>query len=147
MSRFSKASIIRIVIRGFRSLENVTVDLKPVTVLVGPNGSGKSSFVDALAFLRQALEKSPQAAFESRGGFNQVLTRTGTRPQAVSIDLQVQSRSPAAFTSSYFVRFAQKERPVRLVIEERCEIKIGPEREARRFAVENGEWQESVGGI
>ena len=35
-------------IKNFRSLRDVSVDLRPLTVLVGPNDSGKSSFLSAL---------------------------------------------------------------------------------------------------
>jgi len=155
MSKFSKALITRVVVRGFRSLENVTVDLEPVTVLVGPNGSGKSSFVDALAFLRQALHSSPQAAFESRGGFEEVRTRTGSRPKALSIEVQIQSRAPDTFSGSYFAQFELKTRPKRLAVEEGCEMTIGPstssghrpERAVHRFCVQDGKWTESVEGV
>ena len=102
MSEFSEAIITRVVVRGFRSLENVAVDLDKVTVLVGPNGSGKSSFVDALAFLQQSLTASPQEAFQSRGGVEQVLTQTGQRPVTISIKVHIQSRAPGDFAGTYF---------------------------------------------
>ena len=35
--------LTRIHIRGFRSLENVTLDLRGLTVLIADNGSGKST--------------------------------------------------------------------------------------------------------
>lgn len=38
----------RLVIQNFRSLEEVAIDLDPLTALVGPNGSGKSSILRAL---------------------------------------------------------------------------------------------------
>ena len=147
MNRFSKALLTRVVVRGFRSLENVTVNLGPVTVLVGPNGSGKSSFIDALAFLRQALHSSPQAAFQSRGGFDQVLIQTGSKPDTVSIEVQIQSRTEAAFSGSYFVRFELKKRPARLAVEESCEMTVGPERAVHRFRVKEGQWKVSVEGV
>lgn len=148
MSKISEALITRVVVRGFRSLENVAVDLGPVTVLAGPNGSGKSSFVDALAFLQEALNRSPQVAFESRGGFDQVLTRTGHRPSTVALEVEIQSRAPEAFSGHYFVRFGLKERPRRLVVvEESCEMLLGPDQVAHRYRVEKGEWEVSVEGI
>ena len=148
MSRFSEALIRRVVVRGFRSLEKVTVDLEPVTVLAGPNGSGKSSFVDALAFLQEALSRSPQEAFEKRGGFDQVLTQTGHRPDTVALEVQIQSRAPEAFSGHYFVRFGLKDRPRRLVVvEERCEMLLGPDRVAHRYRVEDGAWKVSAEGI
>jgi len=43
--------ITRIHIRNFKSLQDVTVDLGPFTVLIGQNGAGKSSFLQALSLL------------------------------------------------------------------------------------------------
>ena len=55
----------RIRIKGFKSLKDVEVELKPLTVLFGPNASGKSNFLDAL-YLLSRLESSNtvQAAFD-----------------------------------------------------------------------------------
>ena len=41
----------RIKVKNFRCLRNVTVPLRPLTVLVGPNDSGKSAFLMALQYL------------------------------------------------------------------------------------------------
>jgi len=148
MSRFSEALITRVVVRGFRSLEKVDVDLEPVTVLAGPNGSGKSSFVDALAFLCEALDRSPKAAFERRGGFDQVLTRTGHRPKTVALEIGIRSRLPDAYSGQYFVSFGLKERPKRLVVlEESCEMLLGRDRIAHHYRVEDGEWRVAAEGI
>ncbi|MBM4461240.1 MAG: DUF2813 domain-containing protein [Chloroflexi bacterium] len=148
MSQFSEALISRVVVRGFRSLERVIVDLESVTVLAGPNGSGKSAFVDALAFLQEALSKSPQEAFKNRGGFDQVLTLTGHRPDTIALEVQIQSRASEAFAGHYFVQFGRKERPRRLVVvEESCEMLLGPGRIAHRYQVEDGMWTVSAGGI
>ena len=40
--------IRRVVIKKFRALMEVDVELRPLTVLVGPNDSGKSSFLEAI---------------------------------------------------------------------------------------------------
>ena len=41
----------RIKIQGYKSLVDLELDLKPLSVLVGPNASGKSNFLDALQLL------------------------------------------------------------------------------------------------
>jgi len=38
-------------IKGFKSIAEVRVDLRPINVVIGPNGSGKSNFIGAFAFL------------------------------------------------------------------------------------------------
>ena len=55
----------RIEIKGYKSLVDVQVDLKPLVVLFGPNGAGKSNFLDALQLLsRMAVSPTLKAAFE-----------------------------------------------------------------------------------
>jgi predicted ATPase len=147
MSRFSDALITRVVVQGFRSLEHVAVDLGPVTVLVGPNSSGKSSFVNALIFLQQVLYGSPSAVFQDYGGFDEVLTRTGRKPDAISIEVQVQSRTSGEFSGDYFVKFEMRKRPKRLVVTEACEMRTGLEQTMHRFRVEDGRWKVSPEGI
>ncbi len=45
-------------IQNFKSIQDVTVELSPVTVLVGLSGSGKSNFVEAIRFLRDSLRRT-----------------------------------------------------------------------------------------
>ncbi len=52
-----------VTIRNYRSLEDVSVDLGDLTILVGQNGSGKSNFLEALQFLSEALRRGLDAAF------------------------------------------------------------------------------------
>ena len=44
----------RVQIQNFRCLRNVSVPLRPLTVLIGPNDSGKSVFLLALKQLVEA---------------------------------------------------------------------------------------------
>ena len=53
----------RIKVQGYKSLVDLELNLKPLSVLVGPNASGKSNFLDALQLLSrmatcQTLEES-----------------------------------------------------------------------------------------
>ena len=55
----------RIKIQGYKSLVDLELDLKPLSVLVGPNASGKSNFLDALQLLsRIATCHTLEDAFE-----------------------------------------------------------------------------------
>lgn len=49
--------IEQVTIRTFRALKDVSVELRPLTVLVGPNDSGKSSFL-------QAIHRGPSRAYQ-----------------------------------------------------------------------------------
>ena len=55
----------RIRIKGYKSLADAEVTLKPLTVLFGPNASGKSNFLDALQLLsRLATSRTVKEAFD-----------------------------------------------------------------------------------
>jgi predicted ATPase len=57
--------IWRIHIQRYKSLRDVDVSLKPLSVLFGPNAAGKSNFIDALQLLsRIAGSRSLKEAFE-----------------------------------------------------------------------------------
>lgn len=57
----------KVTIRGYRSIENCTVDLGSINILIGPNGSGKSNFISALFFLQNILDKNLQRAVGMAG--------------------------------------------------------------------------------
>jgi predicted ATPase len=55
----------RIVIKGYKSLLDLDVSLRPLSVLFGPNAAGKSNFLDALQLLsRMATSRTLKEAFE-----------------------------------------------------------------------------------
>lgn len=45
-------------VRNFKSIEEATVDLAPLTVVVGPNSSGKSTLLQSLLFVHQSMTDS-----------------------------------------------------------------------------------------
>ena len=57
-----KAFLEKIHIKNFLSLRNVTLPLKPLTVLVGPNASGKSNVLRVLRFLKSMTRETPLPA-------------------------------------------------------------------------------------
>ena len=40
-------------IENFRSLANVSIELRPINVLFGPNGSGKSTLLEAILLVEE----------------------------------------------------------------------------------------------
>ncbi|GIL05456.1 MAG: DNA recombination protein RecF [Betaproteobacteria bacterium] len=57
--------IRRVRIRGYKSLRDVAVELRPLSVLFGPNAAGKSNFLDALQLLSQMVtSRTLKDAFE-----------------------------------------------------------------------------------
>ena len=58
-----------LILKRFRSIPAETVPFGNPTFLVGQNGSGKSNFVDAFAFLAEAMASPLQAVFDRPGAF------------------------------------------------------------------------------
>ena len=77
----------RVRIRGYKSLAFCEVQLQPLTILVGRNGSGKSNFLDALAFLRDAMDGGVTEAARLHGGTEAIRCRT-TDSHAIEIGLE-----------------------------------------------------------
>src|SRR5216110_2696368 len=70
----------RVRIRGYKSIAFCDVTLEPLTVLVGRNAAGKSNFLDALAFLRDLMERRATEAVNERKGWRSILSRHGFAP-------------------------------------------------------------------
>src|SRR6266542_6789043 len=77
----------RVCIRGYKSIAYCDVRLQPLTILVGRNASGKSNFLDALAFLRDALLLNVPEAIKLHGGFPAILCRS-VKSTALSIEIE-----------------------------------------------------------
>lgn len=101
-----KAFLKSIHIENFRSLRNVTLPLKPLTVLVGPNASGKSNVLKTLQVLKSLMtEEKPPPASEiqshlwageaSRINF-QFHTKVGETPTVYKLDLKAETDNPFA---------------------------------------------------
>jgi len=57
-------------IKGYKSFEDVTVELQQLSVILGPNASGKSNFLDAIRLFSKFIsKKSINEAFKEHRGF------------------------------------------------------------------------------
>ena len=62
-----KRPIDKLKIQGFKSLQNVELELGKLNVLIGPNGAGKSNFVAYFHMLREMVEGRLQFGLPSGG--------------------------------------------------------------------------------
>ncbi len=80
--------IERIYLHNFKAFKDVTLkDIPNLCVVVGANGVGKSTLFDVFGFLRDCLTYNVTAALQSRGGFNEVLSRAASERRIV-IEIQ-----------------------------------------------------------
>jgi predicted ATPase len=84
-----KPVIRSLILKRFRSIPTELVDFNNPTFLVGANGSGKSNFVDAFAFLSDAMSSPLQAVFDKRGGIANVRNRTSGKSYPPNLGLGV----------------------------------------------------------
>src|SRR5207244_3918337 len=83
--------LTKLVAKNFKSLREVSVDLRQRNALVGPNMSGKSNLLDVLRFLRDMLSPEPSVAgimhaFNLRSGFSEVAWK-GSDARTIDIEL------------------------------------------------------------
>ncbi|WP_084360910.1 AAA family ATPase [Hydrogenophaga palleronii] len=80
--------LTRVAIRNYKSIAQCDVQLHALTWLIGPNGSGKSNFLDALHFVRDALDNSLENALRERGGISEVRRKSYGHPNNFGIRLE-----------------------------------------------------------
>ncbi len=69
-----KRPIDKLVIKGFKSLQDVELELGRLNVLIGPNGAGKSNLVSYFQMLREMIDGRLQLWVAKRGGAKRLLT-------------------------------------------------------------------------
>jgi len=96
---FRPPLITRVGIRNYKSIASCSVPLGPIQFLVGPNGAGKSNFLNALAFVSDALNGSVEQALRERGGIDKVRRRSHGHPThfTIKLDLQLESGLRGAY--------------------------------------------------
>lgn len=67
------ARIEKISIRGFKSIEKLSLEIRDINVLIGGNGSGKTNFIGVFKFLREVTEGRLQNYVQTSGGANSIL--------------------------------------------------------------------------
>ncbi len=69
-----KRPIDKLTIKGFKSLQDVELELGRLNVLIGPNGAGKSNLISYFDMLRRMVEEDLQIWVVQQGGSDRILT-------------------------------------------------------------------------
>lgn len=122
-------------IKNFRGIAECRVDLGGLRILVGPNGAGKSSFLDALAFIRDAMRDSLDHAIRHRGGIAEVRRRSRGHPTHFSI--KIRFHLPSGSSGTYSFQIGAKSGGRYRVQREECRI-VDSSLSPAQFVVANG---------
>ena len=57
----------KIDINGYKSIRQLSLELKPINILIGANGSGKSNFLSFFDFLKQIYRRNLQESVALKG--------------------------------------------------------------------------------
>ena len=102
--------IRRIGIKGFRRLNDVDIEMRPMMALIGANGVGKTSFMDALALLAASARGSLNQHLNDFGGVAAVITRDRLGDISLNADMDVPNYQPLQYIlqvaprgQSYFI--------------------------------------------
>lgn len=122
-----KPVVQRLILKRFRSFAALSTDFANVTYVVGKNGAGKSNFIDAFAFLTDAVMMNLEGAFNGRGGLQTVRHRGGGSGFPPNLGMRFEfGPVDGKFTSAEYAfeigSFGAREKYGYKVLRERCRI-------------------------
>ena len=100
-------------VEGYRRLRSLTVDLRPLNVLIGANGVGKTSLLEVFSLLGAGAEGRLEPRLASLGGLNEVLTRD----RATHLGFDVRMTSAERAPLNYHLEIAPKGQSYQIVEE------------------------------
>ena len=92
--------ITKLSVQHYRSIEALELSMGPVNVFVGPNSAGKTNIIDALKFVRDALQNGLDQAVTERHGIQSVRQWSPTKPYHVTLSVEI--RPNALKARGYF---------------------------------------------
>ncbi len=78
-----------VTLKGFKSIQKLDLDMKPINMLIGANGSGKSNFISLFTFLRNLSEGKLQNYVEKQGFANTFFHFGSKKTPEICLDLDV----------------------------------------------------------
>ena len=80
-------SLEKIILRGYKSIREVELPLRPINVLIGANGAGKSNFISLFRFMNRAVNQGMQVYVAQAGGADQILHYGRKTTEKLQIEL------------------------------------------------------------
>jgi predicted ATPase len=121
--------IKKLMLKRFRSIPGEEVTFDNPTFVVGRNGSGKSNFVDAFAFLAEAMVSPLQAVFDKRGGITAVRNRTSVKsyPPNLGFGVQFGQLDGEVIAAHYAFAVKAEKNHGYAVVREQCVVRTAAE--------------------
>ncbi len=95
--------LTNITLSGYKSIEKMSLELRPLNVLIGPNGGGKSNFVSFFKLLNEMVRGKLQLHIGTSGGADGLLFYGAGTTQSIETTLTFEIGHPYA-VSTYFMR-------------------------------------------
>jgi predicted ATPase len=127
-------------VRNYKSLEDMIIPLRPLTVFVGPNNAGKSNILDCLLFLQELLELGAPSV-SSRGGFRYLVWGGDLKRQIeIELDAHILNGSSRERSITYQIEIAGGPAGHYVISGETCSMYIDDEeRKLLEFPIEQGQ--------
>lgn len=78
-------AVQRLHIQGYKSIEELDLELEPLNVLIGANGTGKSNLIGAFRFLERVLSRNLQLTVAQAGGAERFLFHGSKRTKLLKL--------------------------------------------------------------
>lgn len=83
--------LTRLNVENFRSLADISIDIRPINVLFGPNGSGKSTLLEAIRLVSDCVSRDVEEAARKRNNGYGMLRQGLNEGQGIVIGLETAS--------------------------------------------------------
>ncbi len=87
----------KITIKGYKSIKELTLELRPINIFIGANGSGKSNFLSFFDFLKQIYNRNLQE-FVALKGVDKFLHKGNEITNEISTYLSFEETNGYSFT-------------------------------------------------
>lgn len=85
MASLEKSQLLKVKIKGFKSIRNQEVEFRRINVVIGSNGAGKSNLISAFSFLEEILKKR-LSLYSSQRGTEALLYCGRKQTQCISME-------------------------------------------------------------
>jgi predicted ATPase len=114
--------IRRVRLRNYKSIQSCDVELGNLAFLIGPNGAGKSNFVDALRFVKEALDVTLEFAVNERSGIAEVRRKGSKTGHPTHVGIRLDFELPSGVSGWYAFDISAKTGGEYAIQKEGCSV-------------------------